>query len=277
MYRNWRELTDEELAEIEALYPVTTNSEIARRYNISVDAIQDYLAYPRGWKKDRKAVLIGNRGGKTLTEKQVAWIVKHFKHTKNDDIMAKFGIGESTLHRIARKYGLKKSRQQQRKTQWNATCHAHEACRRYGVYEETSERMKQQAVERRERGERIPGSFLPRQSNRDRLSPERFKKCIEKATETMRELRRKERLRMHWGMPQQTKLNLSYDGCVSRLRKKATHRHLFRMHGYLVERGGNTVYYDEQTTRRPKMEENAHLYGLKVKMWTEDSGIIVSN
>ena len=122
------------------------------------------------------SVLIGNRGGKSLTEKQVAWIVKHYKHTKNDDIMAKFGIGESTLHRLARKHGLKKSKRQQKKTQWNATMHAHEACKRYGVYEETRRRMKQLAEERRERGERIPGSFMPGQSNKDRLGARRFKK-----------------------------------------------------------------------------------------------------
>ena len=141
MCRNYRELSTAEVGEIARLYPVTTNREIARMYDISVDALQDYLAYPNGWTKDRKAVLIGNRGGQSLTDKQVQWIVKHYQHTKNDDIMAKFGIGESTLHRIARKYGLKKSRQQQRKTQRNATCHAHEACRKYGVYEETRQRM----------------------------------------------------------------------------------------------------------------------------------------
>lgn len=270
MCRNYRELSTAEVGEIARLYPVTTNREIARMYDISVDALQDYLAYPNGWTKDRKAVLIGNRGGQSLTDKQVQWIVKHYQHTKNDDIMAKFGIGESTLHRIARKYGLKKSRQQQRKTQWNATCHAHEACRKYGVYEETRQRMKQQAEERKARGERIPGSFMPGESNKDRLGARRFKKCIEKATATMREIRRKERVRLHWGLPQQTRLNISYDGYTPRMRQKSIHRHLFRKHGYIVERGDDIVYYDNETNRRPKMEANAHKYGLTVEEWIEE-------
>ena len=41
MCRNYRELTTCELGEIARLYPVTTNREIARRYDISVDALQE--------------------------------------------------------------------------------------------------------------------------------------------------------------------------------------------------------------------------------------------
>lgn len=224
--RNYRELTASEIGEIERLYPVTPNREIARRYDISVDALQDYIAYPRGWKKDRKAVLIGNRNGRSLTEKEVQWIVRHYRHTKNDDIMAKFGIGENSLHRVARKYGLTKSRQHMKKMQWNATCHAHEACRRYGVYEEASIRMKQEAEERKARGERIPGSFMPGQSNRDRMSKKRFKECYERIHEKRRETIRKERLRIKWGLPQKTRLNLNYNGYTDKDRKRSIHRTL---------------------------------------------------
>ena len=263
--RNYRELSPEELSEIEQLYPITPNREIARRYDISVDALQDYLAHPRGWKKDRKAVMTGNRGGRSLTEKQIAWIVKHYAHTKNDDIMEKFGIGESTLHRLARKYGLKKSRQQMKKTQRNATEAAYEVCKRYGIYEETARRMKEKMNEMIANGERIPGSFVKGQSNRDRLGPKRFKQCIEKATETMREIRRKERVRLHFGLPQNTKLLISFNGYTEKQRKKSIHRHLFRKHNYIVDWGSDDIYYDEETDRRPTMEANAHKYGLKVK------------
>lgn len=266
MFRNYRELTASEIGEIERLYPVTPNREIARRYDISVDALQDYIAYPRGWKKDRKAVLIGNRNGRSLTEKEVQWIVRHYRHTKNDDIMAKFGIGENSLHRVARKYGLTKSRQHMKKMQWNATCHAHEACRRYGVYEETSIRMKKEAEERKARGERIPGSFMPGQSNRDRLTKKRFKECYERIHEKRRETIRKERLRIKWGLPQKTKMKL-----VSGGRKRACYRHLLRKKNYIVGRGENDVYYDEHTDRRPKMEANAHKFGLRVVGFLQQS------
>ena len=33
---------------------------------------------------------------------------------------------------------------------------------------------------------------------------------------------------------------------------------------HIVERSSDEVYYNEETERRPKMEANAHLYGLRV-------------
>lgn len=270
MCRNYRELSETEISEIAALYPVTTNREIARRYDISVDALQDYLAYPNGWKKDRKAIYIGNRGGRSLTEKEIAWICKHYQHTKNDDIMSKFGIGESTLHRLARKYGLKKSRHQQKKTQWNATCRAHEANKKYGVYEETRERMKKKMQEMSAKGERIPGSFMPGVSNLMRLGKKRNQERIAKAHAKRNETIRKERMRLNWGLPQKTRMRLSINGCSNRSRQKAIHRYVFRKYGYYCEWGEDTIYYDENTERRLKMEANAHLYGLTVEPWIEE-------
>lgn len=269
-YRNYRELTEEDIALLAELYPVTPNRQLAQQFGISVDALKDYVAYPRGWKKDRKATQIGNRNGRSLKEREVKWIINHFKHTKNEDIMRKYGIGESQLHRIARKYGLKKSRQFTKKAQMNATEAAHKANKEYGIYEQTRERMKREAAERKARGERIPGSFKPGESNKDRLSPKRFKQCIEKSRQARNETIRKERIRIHWGLPQKTKMNLSYNGYDAWQRKKSIHRNLFRKHGYIVEYGDDTVYYDDQTLRHHKMEANAHLYGLKVEKLIEE-------
>lgn len=263
-YRNYRTLTDEEIQEMERLYPVTPSRALARQYGISLDALQDYVAYPRGWKKDRRAVLIGNRNGRSLTEKETQWIIRHYKHTTNDDIMQKFGIGESTLHRLARKYGLKKSRQQTRKTQRMAVDAACEACRRYGVYEETAQRMKKKMAEMYARGERIPGSFEPGVTNLMRLGPKRNAERIEKARLKRNETIRKDRLRIHWGLPQKSKMRLTFNGYTEQHRKKSVHRNIFRRFNYIVERGSNEVYYDEETDRRPIMEANAHKYGLKV-------------
>ena len=120
--------------------------------------------------------------------------------------------------------------------------------------------MKQKIADLKSRGERIPGSFMPGESNRDRLGPRRFRKCIEKAAETMRQLRRKERTRLHFGLPQQTRLLISYNGYTPRMKQKATHRHLFRKHNYIVERGSDVIYYDSETRRSPQMEANAHKY-----------------
>lgn len=46
-----------------------------------------------------------------LSEKQEKWLIKHFKHTKNKEIAERLGIAEVSLHRIARRMGLTKSKQ----------------------------------------------------------------------------------------------------------------------------------------------------------------------
>lgn len=268
-YRNYRELTEEDIALLAELYPVTPNRQLAQQFGISVDALQDYVAYPRGWKKDRTAVLIGNRNGRSLKEREVQWIIRHFKHTKNEDIMRKYGIGESQLHRVARKYGLKKSRPFTKKAQMNATMAAHEACKEYGIYEETARRMKEKMLGMSARGERIPGSFMPGVNNLMRLGPKRNRERIEKSRQKRNETIRKERIRIHWGLPQKTKMHLTYDGTNERSRKKSIHRSLFRKHGYIVDYGDDTVYYDDDTLRHHKMEANDHLWGLKIEKLPE--------
>ena len=85
----------------------------------------------------------------------------------------------------------------------------------------------------------------------------------------MREIRRKERVRLHFGLPQKTKLRISYNGYTPKMRLKSQHRHLFRKHGYIVERGDDVVYYDEQTDRSTIMEANARKWGLTVEEWRD--------
>lgn len=113
--RNYRELTSDEVEKLKEEYPITVNRVLALRYDISVDGLGT-LAKKQDWKKDYKALRIGNRGGHTPTEEEVAWIVKHFKNTPNAVIMQRIGIGESTLHRVARRYGLKKTKRYMNKT-----------------------------------------------------------------------------------------------------------------------------------------------------------------
>ena len=56
-----------------------------------------------------------------LTDAQTKWLQKHFKHTKNDVIRERLGLSHSTLHRIARELGLKKTRQFMTKMQMAAS------------------------------------------------------------------------------------------------------------------------------------------------------------
>ena len=262
--RNWRDLSEDEIKELEVLYPVTTNRELSHRFNVSIDGIQDHIAYPRGWRKNRSVILSNSSCSRRLTESEVQWIVKHYHNTKNEVILCKLGIGEASLHRVARKYGLTKTKRYMRKTQREATMCARVICVRHGLYEDLSEKMKAVAAEYKARGERVPHSFEPGVSNKERIGARRFKKSMEKAAATMREIRRKERIRMGWGLPQKTKLNLKFNGFTKEDHRSSVHRSLFRRYGYMVGRGDDTVYYDDNTVRHLEAEANAHLFGLKV-------------
>ena len=260
--RNYRELSQEEVQQLERLYPVTPNRVLARQFDISVDGLMDYVARPRGWQKDRKAVLIGNRHGRSLTERETQWFIRHYQHTRNQDIMEKFGIGESTLHRVARKYGLKKSKPFMRKVQQNATEAAHKACTDYGIYEETSRKQRQRMADLKARGERMPGSFMPGQSNKDRLSPKRYKECLAKTQQKRNKTIRSDRIRIHFGLEPRTKLVKHWN--VHRDWHKPHYRYKFRQFGYSVEPDSHEVYYFPDTVRHPIMEHNAQKYGFKI-------------
>lgn len=254
--RNYRELTQAEIDRLEELYPTTTNRELSKMFDISVDAIQDRFAYPNGWKKGN--FKRGNRGGKPLDEKSVKWIVKHYQHTKNHEIMDKFGIGESTLHRIARRYGLKKSTQFKNKMIAESSRTAMSVCRKYKVYEQQAEFNRERWKQWKAEGKQV--GFRKGESNKDRLSPKRYKAMLEKMAATRRENIRKDRMRINWGLPQKTRIKL-----VSAGRKAAVDRHRLKKLNYIVERGSTHVYYDELTRRNLTIEKRAMINGLIIE------------
>lgn len=254
-YRNYRELTQREIDKLKELYPVTTNRELCKIFGISVDAIQDRFAYPNGWKKER--FKLGNRGGKPLDEKSINWIIKHYRHTRNADILEKFGIGESTLHRIARKHSLTKSRQYMNKSARANNDVAMKVCRRYKIYERNAEATRKQWEQWRVEGRQM--GFKPGETNLQRFGKKRYQAMLEKMSVNRKELIRKERMRVNWGLPQQTKIKVYGAG-----RGAAMYRHLLKRLNYIVERGSTTVYYDELTSRSLKKEQTAIKHGLRI-------------
>lgn len=262
--RNYRDMSEAEIRELERLYPVTVNRELSQMFNVSVDTIINHFARPRGWQKDMNAVRIGNRGGKSVEGADLQWFIDHFKNTKNEDIMSRLGIGESQLHRLARKYGLKKTPQFIKKTRQRAMELAQQVCRDYGIYEETAVRMRRTMLEYKAKGLPLPGGFKAGVSNRDRMGPERYKEMIAKARDSRNESIRKDRARIAFGLPQKLKIKLSL--CDEKTMKRRTYlRYALRKRNYIVERGGMTIWYDEETDRYLKLEERAMAAGLKIE------------
>lgn len=183
-----------------------------------------------------------------LTPQQKSWLIRHFKHTKNDVIMAKLGLSHSKLHRLAREFGLTKTRQFIRKTQQECTAAAKESHLRNGTYPP--------------KGYRIPKSgencFQPGVTPEMRLGKKRNQERIAKAAATRRETIEKERMRIRWGFDQKTKLKLVHN------RDRAIYRHALKKRGYLVERGGREAVVTESTIRSEIVEQRAAKHGIKI-------------
>ena len=98
-----------------------------------------------------------------------------------------------------------------------------------------------------------PGSKAQRSMVRSEAS--RIKQSI-----TRKELYRKERLRIKWGLPQKTKIRISFNNNAAvyntRLRLKKR--------GYVVDRGGMVAYYTQATQRHDRMEARAKKRGFVI-------------
>lgn len=262
--RNYRDLSPLELDELISLYPTTTNRELSRHFDISVDAIQDNIASVYGLKKDRKAVMVGNRGGRSLSEEDTAWIIKHYKHTKNADIMARFNIGESTLHRCARKHGLKKSKVFMKKTQRENAENGYEVCLDHGVYEQNAEYTRKQWEE----WKKLPRDQWPgrrvgvKPQHQPGVSPRRYNKRIKEGFEKRRQTVSRERARLLYGIEQKTSLKLT----KTMTHKMSAHKHaMIKQCNYFSdEEHPSWIFYDNETTRSTRREAHAIELGLKV-------------
>ena len=175
-----------------------------------------------------------------LSDKQLTWLDKHFKHTKNEDIARYLNISSRSVNRIAKKRGLKKSRQFVKKCQLAAAEKANLSNRMNGTYPP--------------KGYNIPNAekyhFRKGEKPVDRLGVKREAERIAKSAASRKETFRLEKARALFGLPRQTKLQV-----VRRPRKQIRMRHELKKRGYIIERGGFVAYYDKNTRRHLAFEE----------------------
>lgn len=183
----------------------------------------------------------GKYGAIILTDQQEAWLQKHFKHTKNEDIARRLGISVRSVSRLADKRGLTKSWQFLKKVQLKAADAANESNRINGTYPP--------------KGYQIPnkekGYFKKGEKPIDRIGAKREAERIARSAQSRKETFRLEKARALFGLPRQTKLKV-----VLRPRRQVGTRYYLRQRGYIVERGSNVAYYNSETNRSPKLETN---------------------
>ena len=170
-----------------------------------------------------------------LQEKDQAWIIKHFKNTKNAEIAERFGISEGWLHRFARKHGLKKTSQFFHKCQLEAAAAAKESNLRNGTYPK--------------KGTPVPGGEATRFQKGHRLPKASEAKRRESLRKSRQELVDREFLRVALGEPQKTKIKIGQDSP-----RRVQLRYYLRKLGYIIARGSKVAYYDETTRRSPEIE-----------------------
>ncbi len=180
-----------------------------------------------------------------LTPEQEAWLVKHFRNTKNDILMEKLGLKFSTFHRIVRALGLKKTKRFMRKCQ-KATSEAAKASHiANGTYPP--------------KGYRIPRSeeFQYKQGGKpwDRCGRRKWNRARKQAHDTLERTRKEERARATFGLPQRTALRVKRQP-----RQKLLDRYYLKKRGYILDEENVIAYWTPETRRATRLEAGQRRY-----------------
>lgn len=204
--------------------------------------------------KDLGLTKTGCGNALNLPDSAIEWIKSHYHNTKNDVILAKFKISNSSLHRIKRIHGLEKTKQFMKKTQREGS----EAARAYW------ENLKKNDPEAYERQRDIQRRNLkwddPENHNRfekgvsvkDRIGAKRWSEANKKRMERMAEIRASERVRVRMGKDQKTKLKIGLVKIEDPNRK-----YVYQIRHYMAEKYGyvpsddhiREMYYSADTRR----------------------------
>lgn len=194
-----------------------------------------------------------------LNDKQLAWFIRHFKHTKNDEICAKLGISISYLHVLARKYNLAKSRQFMRKTQAAAT----EAARVAVANENEEQRQRRREIARQNNQK---GRFTVGVYALGKKSAEELAIINQKRRDSWQKTRHADEVRLNWGYEQQTNFHFARHQDPQRQRSLMALRCNLRKQGYLIpQKGGMVAYITTDTKRSEQREKHAQKLGMIIR------------
>ena len=180
-----------------------------------------------------------------LTDRQLDWLRKHFKHTKNAELCETLGLSQSALHRLAREHGLTKSRQFMKRCQAATAAAAKASHLKNGTYPP--------------KGHRIPRSeqfgFQPGVTPEQRLGKRRNRQRIEKAAASRAKTFRLEKARALFGLPRETKLRV-----IRTPQQKLNDRWYLKKRGYLIDEKDMVAYWTEETRRATRLEKAPKRY-----------------
>ena len=184
---------------------------------------------------------------------------KLFPKNSNRRMMQWFGISFATLQRFKRELGLEKD--------MTAICKQHakdvkKICEKNGYYDSLRGKTPSEACLEAVRKLRASGFHPMKQLKAN--NPRKYKKAVQRQSEQRKELWRKERLRMTYGLQRKTNLCIP-ESNVSH--KASSHKHaMIKDCNYFADPAGDPriVCYDSQTRRSARREATAARHGLKI-------------
>lgn len=184
--------------------------------------------------------------------------IKNFPIHSNRRIMQWFGLSHSTTQRFARGLGLKKDMARIRK---ELVRDIKRTCEKNGYYDSLRGRgMPENALIGLRKLYEEGFSAISRLKEK---SPRKYKKYLEKMSESHKDMWRKERLRAKYGLERKTKLNIPFHPMTHR---QSSQKHLMiKKYSYFADPDDpHNVCYDSQTRRSERSERTAIRHGLRI-------------
>ena len=235
------ELTPEQKTFLREHFATMEKRELARQLGISLPVLYKN-AHAMG------VELPGPANKIHLTPEQLDYLIRRYKDRENEYLAFKLGISEATLHRLARRFGLKKSPAylKARSVEGGHTSIYYHRKRDDGFIPKKGDPVRPGSEK---------GQFKPGERAIDRIGPQREAERVRKAAATRRITRLDEKYRVDHGLPQKTKLKFRTvpPGTY-------TERYYLKNRGYILDDAALVAYWTPETRRCPRLEANPKNY-----------------
>lgn len=182
-----------------------------------------------------------------------------FPKNSNRRLMTWFGISFSTLQRFKRELGLQKDMRAIRK---QLAKDIKKTCEKNGYYDSLRGHKPSEACQEASRKMWAEGFHPMKQLKAN--NPRRYKLIMRKRSELHKEIVRKERMRMVYGLERRTKLRLPLNSLTHAA--SAFKYMMIRECNYFADPDGDShiICYDSQTRRSEKRETTAIRHGFTI-------------
>lgn len=208
-----------------------------------------------------------------LNDEQILWLRKWFPVTENRRLVEEMRISKWKLIDFVHELALQKSETGMKAIKRRQTKAMAKTNHRNGCYDRkrghppsaaTIEGIRMRWREVHEGLRESPAEILKR------TNPEKYKAWLEKRSQYRRESIRKEKMRIIYGLKRKTRLN--FLALCPYKRSQIHHRHNALKRGYLLDEdcsegspGRYVIYYDDETQRSEKFEQNCMNDGFEIK------------